>query len=55
MYRRFAQRMRERATQHRRRADEVNDAEARALHLDLAEEFDARADEVEQATQEPPL
>jgi hypothetical protein len=47
MYQRFARRMRERAAEHRCRAGAAKDADARALHLDLAEEFAARAEEVE--------
>lgn len=55
MYQRFAQRMRERAAEHRRKAGEARDIETRAQHLDLAEEFDARADEVERTTRDPLL
>ena len=48
MHRRFTRRMRERAAEHRRKAEETRNADTRALHLELAEEFAARADEVEQ-------
>lgn len=52
MHQRFAQRMRERAAAQRRKAAETRDADTRALYLELAEEFDARADEVERGMAE---
>jgi len=52
MHQRFALRMRERASGERRKAVETRDANTRALHLELAREFDARAAEAERGTAE---